>query len=43
MDGNNVEVAFRIADDYYLYKDKISARAVSDVAQAGMLDLPAAR
>ena len=40
MDGNNVEIAFRIADDYYLYKDKISARAVSDVAQAGMLDLP---
>jgi thiol:disulfide interchange protein DsbD len=43
MDGNNVEVAFRVADGYYLYKDKISASAVSDVAQAGVLDLPAGK
>ena len=41
IDGNAVEVAFRVADGYYLYKDKITARAVSDVAQAGILDLPA--
>ena len=41
LDGNAVEVAFRVADGYYLYKDKISARAVSDVAQAGILELPA--
>ena len=40
IDGNNVEIAFRVADGYYLYKDKISARVDSDVAQAGMLDLP---
>ena len=41
IDGNNVEVAIRVTDGYYLYKDKISVRAVSDVARAGALDLPA--
>jgi thiol:disulfide interchange protein DsbD len=41
IDGNTVEVAIRVTDGYYLYKDKISARADSDVAQAGVLDLPA--
>jgi thiol:disulfide interchange protein DsbD len=41
LDGNSVEVAFRVADGYYLYKDKISARADSDIAQAGVFDLPA--
>jgi thioredoxin:protein disulfide reductase len=40
IDGNNVEVAFRIADGYYLYKDKISATVRSEVAQAGRLELP---
>ena len=40
IDGNSVEVAFRITDGYYLYKDKITARADSDIAQAGILDLP---
>ena len=40
IDGNNVEIAIRVTEGYYLYKDKISARAASDVAQAGMLDLP---
>jgi thiol:disulfide interchange protein DsbD len=40
IDGNSVEVAFRVADGYYLYKDKISARADSDIAQAGVFDLP---
>jgi len=41
IDGNTVEVALRVTDGYYLYKDKIAVRAVSDVAQAGRLDLPA--
>jgi len=41
IDGNTVEVAIRIADGYYLYKDKISARAESNKAQAGKLQLPA--
>ncbi len=43
LDGNAVEVAFRVADGYYLYKDKITARADSDIAQAGILDLPAGK
>ena len=41
LDGNNVEVAIRVANGYYLYKDKISASIQSDVAQAGRLELPA--
>ena len=41
IDGNNVEIAIRVTDGYYLYKDKISARADSDIAQAGRLELPA--
>jgi len=40
IDGNTVEVALRVADGYYVYKDKIAARVLSDVAQAGNLDLP---
>jgi len=40
IDGNNIEVAIRVTDGYYLYKDKISASVLSDVAQAGILDLP---
>ncbi len=40
IDGNNVEVAIRVTDGYYLYKDKISATVQSDVAQAGLLELP---
>ena len=41
IDGNNVEVAIRVTDGYYLYKDKFSATILSDVAQAGRLELPA--
>lgn len=40
IDGNAVEVAIRVADGYYLYKDKISVSAKSAVAQAGRLELP---
>lgn len=41
IDGNNVEVAIRALDGYYLYKEKISASVVnSDVAQAGNISLP---
>ena len=40
IDGNAVELAFRVADGYYLYKDKITARSDSNIAQAGILDLP---
>lgn len=41
IDGNNVEVAIRVTDGYYLYRDKISASVISDSAQAGLLELPA--
>ncbi len=40
VDGNTVEVAFRIIPGFYLYKDKISVTALSDTAQAGSLELP---
>ncbi len=40
VDGNNIEVAIRVAEGYYLYKDKISTSIESAVAQAGRLDLP---
>ncbi len=40
LDGNTVEVAFRVADGYYLYKDKISATTDSDKVMFGNLELP---
>lgn len=40
LDGNTVEIAFRIADGYYLYKDKISASVDSGKVQPGRLELP---
>lgn len=40
LDGNTVEVAIRVLDGYYLYKDKIAATVNSNVAQAGKLELP---
>ncbi|MEM8815211.1 MAG: protein-disulfide reductase DsbD [Pseudomonadota bacterium] len=38
--GNTVEVGIRIEPGYYIYKDKIKLRALSDKAQIGGLDLP---
>jgi thiol:disulfide interchange protein DsbD len=40
VDGNTVEVSWRIAPGYYLYKDKISVKALSDDVQLGKLQLP---
>ncbi len=40
LDGNTVEVAFRVADGYYLYKDKISAATASDKVMLRGLELP---
>ena len=40
VDGNAVDVTFRIATDYYLYKEKISVKALADNVQLGNLDLP---
>ncbi|MBT8087748.1 MAG: protein-disulfide reductase DsbD [Gammaproteobacteria bacterium] len=41
VDGNTVEVGFQVVPGFYLYKDKISARSLSDNAMAGRLELPA--
>jgi thiol:disulfide interchange protein DsbD len=40
VDGNTVEVGFRIIPGYYLYKNKISAKVLGDKARAGALELP---
>ena len=40
VDGNTVEVGFRIIPGFYLYKEKISVRVIGDDARAGTLELP---
>ncbi|MBT8102342.1 MAG: protein-disulfide reductase DsbD [Gammaproteobacteria bacterium] len=40
IDGNTVEVGFRVVPGFYLYKDKISVVSLSDAAKTGRLDLP---
>ena len=40
VDGNTVEVGFRIIPGYYLYRDKIEVRSLSDNAMAGRLVMP---
>ncbi len=40
IDGNTVEVGIRIIPGYYVYKDKIKVRSLSDGAMAGQLDMP---
>ncbi len=40
IDGNTIEIDIRIEPGYYIYKDKIAVRAVSDAAEAGRLGLP---
>ncbi len=40
VDGNTVEFGIRIEPGFYIYKDKLSARSLSDDARAGQLDLP---
>lgn len=41
IDGNTLEVSIQVAPGYYLYKDKIAAKTLSDRVQLGNLDLPA--
>ena len=43
IDGNTAEVAFQVTPEHYLYKDKLSVTAISDVARTGQLDLPAGK
>ena len=40
VDGNTVEVGIRIEPGFYIYKDKLTVRALSEDAQAGRWDLP---
>ena len=40
VDGNTVEVGFRVEPGFYLYKHRITAKSLSPDAQAGQLDLP---
>ncbi|MDH3374773.1 MAG: protein-disulfide reductase DsbD [Gammaproteobacteria bacterium] len=40
VDGNTVEVGIRVVPGFYLYKDKISVRSMTEGAMAGQLDLP---
>jgi thioredoxin:protein disulfide reductase len=40
IDGNRVEVNWRVTPGYYLYRDKISVRSLTDKVQLGRLDLP---
>jgi thiol:disulfide interchange protein DsbD len=40
LDGNTVEVGFRIIPGYYLYKSKLAVKSVSENAMAGRLELP---
>jgi len=40
VDGNKIELGFRIVPGFYLYKDKISVRSLNEKAKAGRLDLP---
>lgn len=40
VDGNTVEVGFRVIPGFYLYKDRISVRSLNDNAMAGQLVLP---
>jgi thiol:disulfide interchange protein DsbD len=43
VDGNTVEVGIRIEAGFYIYKDKLTVRALSEGAQAGRWDLPAGK
>jgi thiol:disulfide interchange protein DsbD len=40
VDGNTIEVGFRILPGYYLYKDKIAVRVLNENIRAGSLELP---
>ena len=40
VDGNAVDLGIRILPGFYIYKSKLTVRAVNDDAQAGRWDLP---
>jgi thiol:disulfide interchange protein DsbD len=41
VDGNTVQLGLRIVPGFYIYKDKLSVRALTDSARTGRWDLPA--
>jgi thiol:disulfide interchange protein DsbD len=41
IDGNTAELGIRIVPGFYIYKDKISVRSLTETAKTGRLDLPA--
>ena len=40
VDGNTVELGIQVAPGFYIYRDKLSVRALSSGVQAGRWDLP---
>jgi thioredoxin:protein disulfide reductase len=40
VDGNTIEVSFRIIPGFYLYKNMLSVNVIGDKARAGSLELP---
>jgi thiol:disulfide interchange protein DsbD len=40
VDGNTIEVGFRIIPGFYLYKNKITVRALDESVRTGSLELP---
>ena len=40
VDGNTVELGMQIVPGFYIYKDKLTVRALGDDVQAGRWDLP---
>ena len=40
VDGNTVEVGFRIEPGFYLYRDKLSVRVINEDIRPGALELP---
>ena len=40
VDGNTVELGIQVVPGFYIYKDKLSVRALSSGVQAGRWDLP---
>jgi thiol:disulfide interchange protein DsbD len=43
VDGNTVELGIRIEPGFYIYKDKLTVRVLSEDAQAGRWELPAGK
>ncbi len=40
VDGNTVELSIQVVPGFYIYKDKISVRSLTETARTGQVDLP---